>query len=42
MLTSYQNQDAIVLDDIPPPILQPISYSPAEQLFLENNIHYLN
>jgi len=29
MLTSYQDQDAIVPDDIPPPILQSISYSPA-------------
>ena len=42
MLTSYQDQDAIVPDDIPLPILQPIPYPPAGQLSLENNIHYLN
>jgi len=35
-------QDAIVPDDIPPPVLQPIPYPPAGQPFLENNIHYFN
>ena len=42
MLTSYQDQNTIVSNDISPPILQPIPYLPAGQLFLENNIHYLN
>jgi len=42
MLISYQDQDAIVPDNIPLPILQPIPYPPVGQPFLKNNIHYLN
>ena len=42
MLISYQDQDAIVPDNIPLPILQPIPYPPAGQPFLKDNIHYLN
>ena len=42
ILTSYQGQEAVVVDDLPPPILHPASYPPAGQPFLEANIQYNN
>ena len=42
ILISYQDQEAIVTNDIPLPILYSIPYPPAEQLFLETNIQYSN
>jgi len=42
MLTSYQDQEAILANDNPSPILHPAPYLPARQPFLENNIQYLN
>jgi len=42
MLTNYQNQEAVVADDLPPPILHPAPYPPAGQPFIEANIEYNN
>jgi len=42
ILTSYQDQEAVVANDIPPPILHPAPYPPIGQLFLEANIQYMN
>ena len=42
ILISYQDQEAIVTNDIPLPILYSIPYPPAEQPFLETNIQYSN
>ena len=42
MLTSYQDQEAVVADDLPPPILHPAPYPPAGQPFIEANIEYNN
>ena len=42
MLTSYQDQEAIVADNLPPPILHPAPYSFAGQPFIEANIEYNN
>ena len=42
MLTNYQGQEAVVVDDLPSPILQLAYYSPAEQPFLEADIQYNN
>ena len=37
---SYQDQEAVVADDLPPPILHPAPYLPAGQPFIEANIEY--
>jgi len=42
MLTSYQGQEAVVVDDLPPPIFHPSPYPPAGQPFIEANIKYNN
>jgi len=42
MLISYQGQEAVVVDDLPSPILQPAYYPPAGQPFLEADIQYNN
>jgi len=42
MLTSYQDQEAIVADNLPPPIFQPAYYPSAGQPFLEADIQYNN
>jgi len=42
ILTSYQGQEAVVVDDLPPPILHPAPYPPAGQPFLEADIQYNN
>ena len=39
---SYQDQEAVVADDIPPPILYSAPYPSAGQPFLEANIQYSN
>jgi len=42
MLTSYQDQEAVVVDDIPPPILHSLLYPPAGQPFIETDVQYNN
>jgi len=42
MLTSYQDQEAVVADNLPPPILHPAPYPPAGQPFIKTNIEYNN
>ena len=42
MLTSYQDQEAVVADDLPLPILHSAPYPPAGQPFIEANIEYNN
>jgi len=42
MLTSYQDQEAVVADNLPPPILHSAPYPPAGQPFIETNIEYNN
>ena len=42
MLITYQDQEAIVADNIPLPVLHPAPYPPAGQPFLEVNIQYIN
>ena len=43
ILTSYQDQEAVVVeDDIPPSILHPLPYPPAGQPFIETNVQYSN
>jgi len=42
ILINYQDQEAVVVDDILPPVPYPASYSPAGQPFLEADIQYNN
>jgi len=42
MLTSYQDQEAVVADDLLPPIPHSAPYPPAGQPFIEANIEYNN
>jgi len=42
ILIYYQNQEAVVANNILPPIPYPLSYLPAGQPFLEANIQYMN
>jgi len=42
ILISYQNQEAIVTNNILLSILYPVSYPPAGQPFLETDIQYSN
>jgi len=42
MLTSYQDQEAVVVDDLLLPILHSAPYPPAGQPFIEANIEYNN
>jgi len=39
---NYQDQEAIVVDDILPPVPHSVPYLPARQLFLKTNIQYNN
>jgi len=42
ILINYQDQEAVIADDIPPPVPHPTPYPPAEQPFLEADIQYSN
>ena len=42
ILINYQDQEAIIADDIPSPVPYPAPYPPAGQPFLETDIQYSN